>query len=118
MSGAYKEKEHSTAVFAIVISKSKVRCCALLLLGRCFFVRCGSLFPTYTFMHALSCLFPAKTMKVFAAQAADFRFRYRQLNTPRSSLVVCASYTSSVYSEMTSVLNHLEYLQHVYLHNY
>ena len=44
-SGVYKGKERSTAVFAIVIRKSKVCRHALLLLGP-FFVRCGSQFST------------------------------------------------------------------------
>ena len=47
VTGAYKGKEHSTFVFAIVISKSKVRCHVLLLLGTWpFFAQRGSLFPT------------------------------------------------------------------------
>ena len=38
-----------------------MRCCYLEL-GP-FFACCGSLFPTYTFIHTSSCLFPAKTSK-------------------------------------------------------
>ena len=94
IAGEYKGKECSTAV---VISKSAVCCCYLKL--RPFFAYCGSLFlPIHSFTLHPPCLQRAfsqshdRCLNVtsknlpykegFAALAADFRFRYPQLNAP------------------------------------